>query len=642
MSVDPQNDFSPGDLQNVILRKILDRLQFSGGGGGGGGGTLSTDVTLGGGSPSNALYPSQRAAKIYIDAGLSTKQNSLGYTPENVANKSNDTTLGADSATLYPTQHAVKAYVTAHSSTPGGADTQVQFNDGGVFGGESTFVYDKTLNRVSVSNVFVTTGVLDIGSGATELLADGTGFIGGWNFDVAQAFKSSNFINQTVLNQDGSASFAGGDAVINTDGSAAFSANQWFFQTNGDLENGGGSISLHADGSGSFANSNVSISNIGDLDIGSGQFVVTASTGQLDWAGASGTLAGDGSISTVAGISLGSGAFAVNSSGLVSTVLAFTGTTNPGLRVNNLTTTQRDAITPGAGTLIYNTTTSRFNFFDSAWRNGWVGIAGDTMSGSLAFSGSTNPGLRLNNLSTTSQNALVASAGTVIWNINTNRIMALNQSAAWEGYAKVGGDTFTGPIVFSGTTNAGIKLSNLTTAQRDALTGAAGMVIWNTDTLTVDRHNGTAWVSLSAPTAATYIVKTAATGTGYTLTATNAKVTFGTISPTITIPAAGTWMIRGYVRVELNAATFAASRVVTSLLRRTNNTPANISTSGIIFNTPIVTTVTQSLAIMPIPEQVYTTANTDDLIEIWADVSTLPTAGTVSIDAAALTAVRIA
>lgn len=40
------------------------------------------------------------------------KQNAIGFTPEDVANKSTTTTLGT-SNTLYPTQNAVKTYVDA-------------------------------------------------------------------------------------------------------------------------------------------------------------------------------------------------------------------------------------------------------------------------------------------------------------------------------------------------------------------------------------------------------------------------------------------------------------------------------------------------------------------------------------------------
>lgn len=49
-------------------------------------------------------------------AALDGKEDSLGYTPEDVANKSTDTNLGT-SDTLYPTQNAVKTYVDSGLST---------------------------------------------------------------------------------------------------------------------------------------------------------------------------------------------------------------------------------------------------------------------------------------------------------------------------------------------------------------------------------------------------------------------------------------------------------------------------------------------------------------------------------------------
>lgn len=42
------------------------------------------------------------------------------------------------------------------------------------------------------------------------------------------------------------------------------------------------------------------------------------------------------------------------------------------------------------------------------------------------------------------------------------------------------GDTMTGALSFSGTTNSGIRTSNLTTAQRLALTPANGMIVYDT------------------------------------------------------------------------------------------------------------------------------------------------------------------
>lgn len=56
------------------------------------------------------------------------KQNALGFTPEDVANKSNATTLGT-SNTLYPTQAAVKAYVDNAINDPAvGSDLYLFYN----------------------------------------------------------------------------------------------------------------------------------------------------------------------------------------------------------------------------------------------------------------------------------------------------------------------------------------------------------------------------------------------------------------------------------------------------------------------------------------------------------------------------------
>lgn len=49
--------------------------------------------------------------KTYVDTGLALKQDSLGFTAENVANKDTDVTLVANSDTRYASQKAVKTYI---------------------------------------------------------------------------------------------------------------------------------------------------------------------------------------------------------------------------------------------------------------------------------------------------------------------------------------------------------------------------------------------------------------------------------------------------------------------------------------------------------------------------------------------------
>jgi hypothetical protein len=71
--------------------------------------------------------------------------------------------------------------------------------------------------------------------------------------------------------------------------------------------------------------------------------------------------------------------------GTLTGALNFSGTTHAGLRLNNLTTVERDAVaSPLAGMTVWNTTTSRMNIHDgSVWTNGFVRLAGDTMTGAL-------------------------------------------------------------------------------------------------------------------------------------------------------------------------------------------------------------------------------------------------------------------
>ena len=75
------------------------------------------------------------------------------------------------------------------------------------------------------------------------------------------------------------------------------------------------------------------------------------------------------------------------------------------------------------------------------------------------------------------------------------------------------GDTMTGQLNFSGTTHAGIKLLSLTTVQRDALTPANGMLIYNTTTATVQKYEAGAWAAVGSGSG------------GYSLTATTTDAT---------------------------------------------------------------------------------------------------------------------
>lgn len=118
----------------------------------------STDGTMA--ANSDTLYPSQKATKTYAD----TKQSALGFTPENVANKSTDGTFAANSDTLYPSQKAAKTYVdtalalkvTANGSITGATKTKITYDTKGLVtsGADATTadIADSTNKRYQTDN----------------------------------------------------------------------------------------------------------------------------------------------------------------------------------------------------------------------------------------------------------------------------------------------------------------------------------------------------------------------------------------------------------------------------------------------------------------------------------------------------------
>ena len=93
-------------------------------------------------------------------------------------------------------------------------------------------------------------------------------------------------------------------------------------------------------------------------------------------------------IATTAFVTTAAAAYVPLAGGVMTGDLSFSGTTHAGIVHNNLTTTQRDAISsPSKGMVIYNTTTDRMNaYIGSAWTTGFVRLDGDTMSGALVDS----------------------------------------------------------------------------------------------------------------------------------------------------------------------------------------------------------------------------------------------------------------
>lgn len=132
-----------------------------------------------------------------------------------------------------------------------------------------------------------------------------------------------------------------------------------------------------------------------------------------------------------------------------------------------------------------------------------------------------------------------------------------------------------------------------------------------------------------------------AAGTVYQLTNAAALLNFGTTTPSLTINAAGTYLLLARARYDYNAATFAGSRTVTSKLRRTNNTAADIADSSTAWKTQIITTLSFTAQIVDLPPVIYTTTNTNDVIELWGGVSIVPSAGSLDAVEASLIAIKL-
>jgi hypothetical protein len=162
-----------------------------------------------------------------IDAKVGTLQPALGFTPENVANKSTNVSLGT-SNTLYPTQNAVKTYVDTEIAAIPVPDLQQVTN----VGNSTTFpiyVQDDPLTPN------VTVGL------AIDTVITGEPYLG--------ANKTS------ILNNDKlSFSYGTGGTVINTTNLSGAG------NKNIELPNASGNLALSVNGIGANTSGNIAIS----------------------------------------------------------------------------------------------------------------------------------------------------------------------------------------------------------------------------------------------------------------------------------------------------------------------------------------------------------------------------------------------
>lgn len=228
------------------------------------------------------------------------------------------------------------------NGSPGGANTQIQFNDAGVFGGDSGFTYDKSTNTLTVENITAgnspddtvtiagnmsVTGDLSVndilsvgnlsaaGNVTGEYLIGNGYYISGLTIDVANYVAQSNQSNITslgnleYLNVDGdlnglgnviiSGDYSGGNLSLSSGVSAANATitNKMTIGSNLTINT---AATLRVAGSFNSAGSpNITLGTLSNIHISGGligQVIATDGAGNLYWStgggGGNGTPAG--------------------------------------------------------------------------------------------------------------------------------------------------------------------------------------------------------------------------------------------------------------------------------------------------------------------------------------------------------------
>ena len=130
-------------------------------------------------------------------------------------------------------------------------------------------------------------------------------------------------------------------------------------------------------------------------------------------------------------------------------------------------------------------------------------------------------------------------------------------------------------------------------------------------------------------------------GTAYSFTATYDSLTFGTTNPSLTIQKAGTYMLLSTIEAFRNNVSTSAGDTIYYKIRRTNNTASDIDNSETSYIFPQLTNQFGSMEVHQIPPLIYTTSNLNDRLVIYGKIATTPTAGSLDIKRASLTAIRL-
>lgn len=165
--------------------------------------------------------------------------------------------------------------------------------------------------------------------------------------------------------------------------------------------------------------------------------------------------------------------------------LGFSGTGHVGLRLNSMTTTQRDALAAGNGDTILNTTTNRLNTrLNGAWAEQIDANGGQTISGSTTFGASVIVGI--------GGAQFINSSGKILARNNADSAFATMQMLRIE---LAGGDSTNGDIrLVNGSSNTIWVRSSLNNPAFN-ITGTSGTTVLSTNRLGLGSTAIVAWHS---------------------------------------------------------------------------------------------------------------------------------------------------
>lgn len=251
-------------------------------------------------------------------------------------------------------------------------------------------------------------------------------------------------------------------------------------------------------------------------------------------------------------------------------------------------------------------------------------------------------GIRFNNIGT---NGPTGTGGYYIWATNFVNVRAIECSfdlgvAGVESTPAQINARILGPVTIDNN-----LIRRGAGSPESVVTGVIGDIWIRTDggagTIEYVKESGTGntgWIAHATPPTDRY--SGYASGTVYSLTATPALLDFGTTDPTITLSAAGTYLIQGNANLTYNGATYVGTQTATVKFRRTNNTAADLTSGSRTVTLNVVTTSTGDVGIVTVPPVIYT-AGAGDIIQLFGSVSATPSAGSIQSDSAEIVAVRI-